>query len=130
MVTYLYWLLVGAVVIGALFGIGVRMGKWKPAVVVSLILLVTGTLMYYFWLEQVFVKRFGGRMSVTVPEGQYHISATWKADNLWIENYDPEKNECIFGEYSRGNVLEGKVIIKNCSPLIPGNPPAPDAPAQ
>ena len=123
MVTYLYWLLVGAVVIGALFGIGVRMGKWKPALVVSVILLVIGTLMYYFWLEQVFVKRFGGRMSISVPEGQYHISATWKADNLWIENYDPKTNQCIFSEYSRGNMLEGRVIIKNCSPLIPGNPP-------
>ncbi|HIL22768.1 MAG TPA: hypothetical protein EYG20_05755, partial [Alcanivorax sp.] len=56
-------------------------------------------------------------MHITVPEEQYHISATWKDDNLWIENYNPETNECIFREYSRGNMLEGKVIIKNCSPL-------------
>lgn len=123
MVTYLYWLLVGALVVGALFGIGVRMGKWKPGVIVAVILLVTGSLLYYFWLEQVFVKRFGGRMSIDVPDGQYHISATWKGDNLWIENYDPETNRCIFKEYSRGNMLEGEVVLKNCSPLIPGNPP-------
>lgn len=119
MVTYLYWLLVGTVVVAALFGIGVRMGKWKPALITALILLTAGTLLYYFWLEQMFVKRFGGRMSISVPEGQYHISATWKDDNLWIENYDPDTNECIFTEYSRGNLLEGRVVIKNCSPLMP-----------
>lgn len=130
MVTYLYWLLVGALVIGALFGIGVRMGKWKPGVIVAVILLISGTLLYYFWLEQVFVKRFGGRMSIAVPEGQYHITATWKEDNLWIENYDPKTNECIFSEYSRGNLLEGRVIIKNCSPIMPRRPApaAPEAP--
>ncbi|MGB1220502.1 MAG: hypothetical protein ACPG43_03125 [Alcanivoracaceae bacterium] len=119
MITYLYWLLVGTVVILALFGIGVRMGKWKPATIVALILLIAGTILYYFWLQQVFVKHYGGRMSISVPEGQHHIAATWKEDNLWIENYDPETNQCIFSEYSRGNLLEGRVIIKNCSPLMP-----------
>ncbi len=82
-----------------------------------MIIWLTATVAYYFWLQQVFVKRFGGTMNISVPEEQYHISATWKDDNLWIENYNPETNECIFREYSRGNMLEGKVIIKNCSPL-------------
>ena len=48
-----------------------------------------------------------------------HIAATWKDDNLWIENYDPATNRCIFTEYSKGNLLEGKVTIKNCNPLLP-----------
>lgn len=126
MVTYLYWLLVGLVVIAALFGIGVKLGKWKPAIIISIVLLVFGNLLYFFWLEQILVKRYGGKMSVGVPEGQYHIAATWKGDNLWIENYDPEKNECIFSEFSRGNLLEGKVIIKNCNPLsIKNHQPVP-----
>jgi len=47
------------------------------------------------------------------------IAATWKDDNLWIENYDPATNRCIFAEYSKGNLLEGKVTIKNCNPLLP-----------
>ena len=64
-------------------------------------------------------------MNVTVEEGHQHVAATWKGDNLWIENYDPETNRCIFQEYSRGNVLEGKVVIKNCNPLRAGNTPAP-----
>jgi hypothetical protein len=74
-------------------------------------------------------------MNVSVPEGQYHITATWKDDNLWIENYDPEKNVCIFTEYSKGNLLEGRVTIKNCNPLISGAevaiaPPSQPAPRQ
>ena len=75
--------------------------------------------MYYFHYEQVFVKNFGGVMSIAVPDGQLHMQATWKDDNLWIENYDPKTNTCIFSEYSKGNLLEGRVKIKNCNPLMP-----------
>ena len=42
---------------------------------------------------------------------------TTREDNLWIENYNAETNTCIFREYSRGNLLQGKVTIKNCNPL-------------
>ncbi len=35
MITYLYWLLVAAAIFLALFGIGVRMGKWKPALITA-----------------------------------------------------------------------------------------------
>ena len=72
---------------------------------------------YAFHFQQIFVKRYGGVMAIQVPDGQRHISATWKDDNLWIENYDPKTNTCIFSEYSKGSVLEGKVVIKNCNPF-------------
>ena len=127
MITYLYWLLVAAAIFLALFGIGVRMGKWKPALITAVVIWLLSTLLYYFWLEQIFVKRLGGTMNVTVEEGHQHVAATWKGDNLWIENYDPETNRCIFQEYSRGNVLEGKVVIKNSNPLRAGDTPAPSA---
>ncbi|MBQ0754143.1 MAG: DUF4149 domain-containing protein [Gammaproteobacteria bacterium] len=117
MITYFYWLVLAGLVIASLFGIGVRLGKWKPAMIVSLILLVVGTLLYYFWLQQIFVKRFGGHMTLSIPAGQQHLTATWKDDNLWIENYDPKTNTCIFSEYSRGNVLQGEVRLKNCNPI-------------
>lgn len=120
MITYLYWLAVAALVLAPLYLLGVRGNRWKPAVILAAIVLLVGTVLYYFWLEQVFVKRFGGKMSITVPEGQYHIAATWKEDNLWVENYDPKTNTCIFSEYSRGNLLEGRVIIKNCNPTRVG----------
>ena len=128
MVTYLYWLLVAVLVLAALFGIGARFGKWKPALIIAVLIWLAGTILYYFWLEQVFVKRFGGRMHITVPEGQHHIMATWKDDNLWVENYDPSTNECIFNEYSRGNLLQGKVILKDCNPVAIERAPTP-APA-
>jgi hypothetical protein len=56
-------------------------------------------------------------MSISVPSGQYHIATTWKDDNLWVENYDPESNRCVFSEYSKGNLLQGRVTIKNCNPI-------------
>jgi hypothetical protein len=56
-------------------------------------------------------------MTIKVPVGQYHIATTWKEDNLWVENYDPETNSCVFSEYSKGNLLQGRVTIKNCNPL-------------
>ncbi len=59
-------------------------------------------------------------MSLSVPKGQLHIAATWKDDNLWVENFDPATNTCHFNEYSKGNLLQGKVTIKNCNPVMPG----------
>ncbi len=118
MVTYLYWFLLAAIIFATLFGLGVYKGWWKAAIVLALIFLVSGTLTYYFYFEQMFVKRWGGVMRVEIPAGHLHMQTTWKGDNLWIQNYNPAKNECIFGEYSRGSMLEGRVIIKNCNPAM------------
>ena len=119
MITYFYWAFIVALMAGAIFMLGFKAGKWPTAFSVAAIFLVIGGAYYFFYLQQVFVKRWGGVMHITVPQGQYHLNATWKDDNLWIENYEPETNQCLFSEYSRGNVLEGKVIIKNCNPLLP-----------
>lgn len=117
MVTYLYWAFCVLLVLGTLYLIGYKLNRWIPAFVVGGTILLVCTLFFFFYLEQIFVKRWGGTMSITVPAGQQHIAATWKQDNLWIENYDPETDTCIFAEYSRGNVLEGRVRIKNCNPI-------------
>lgn len=116
MITYLYWT---AVIVCAfiIFAICAKTNKWKIGITISLIVLATGWCAYYFSLQQVFVKRFGGVMTIQVPQGQYHIGATWKDDNLWIENFDPNTNNCIFSEYSKGNLLQGRVTIKNCKPI-------------
>ncbi|MBL4903033.1 MAG: hypothetical protein JKY62_10320 [Desulfocapsa sp.] len=119
MVTYLYWISVFVVVGAVFFGVGIKGNNWKVGSIVALLILLLGWGFYYFRLEQVFVKKYGGVMSIRVPEGQYHITATWKDENLWIENYDPKTNTCIFSEYSKGNLLQGKVTIKNCNPIIP-----------
>ena len=118
MITYLYWIFVALLVGAAVFGIGIKGNRWKPAVIVSAVILLAGWSAYYFGLEQVFVKRYGGVMTISVPDGYYHITATWKDDHLWVENYDPQTNSCIFSEYSKGNMLQGRVTIKNCNPLM------------
>ncbi|MCH8542227.1 MAG: phage holin family protein [Alcanivorax sp.] len=123
MISYLYWFVLIALLFVILFGLGARLNRWKPAIIVSAIVLASGTLLYYFYLEQMFVKRWGGSMSISVPAGQVHMGATWKDDNLWIQNYDPDTNTCIFSEYARGNLLEGRVVIRNCNPLLPARQP-------
>ncbi|SDZ75095.1 hypothetical protein [Microbulbifer marinus] len=124
MVTYLYWAAVIALVVLSLF-VGSRLGSLKLGAIAAAIFFVTGWLAYYFHYEQVFVKRFGGVMRISVPDGHRHIGATWKEDNLWIENYDPQTNQCIFTEYSKGNLLEGRVIIRDCNPLQGQSAPRP-----
>lgn len=117
MITYLYWIAVIGIAMTFLFFLG-RVDKWKIGLIGSLVVLVIGWGAYFFHFQQVFVKHYGGVMSITVPDGQHHIAATWKDDNLWIENYDPATNTCHFNEYSKGNLLQGKVTIKNCNPLL------------
>lgn len=123
MITYLYWAAVFSTVIAALYFLG-RSDKWKVGMIVSAVILVAGWAAYFFHFQQVFVKHYGGVMTISVPEGHLHLNSTWKDDNLWIENYDPATNTCYFNEYSRGNLLQGKVTIKKCNPMfpVPGQP--------
>ncbi len=119
MITYLYWGAVFGIAAVILFFVGAKQNSWKPAGIAAAIVLLIGWMAYFFHFEQVFVKHWGGVMSISVPKGQHHMAATWKEDHLWIENFDPKSNTCYFTEYSKGNVLEGKVVIKNCNPLMP-----------
>lgn len=119
MITYIYWTAIFVLAAGSLYGLGVKAAKWKIAIAVALVIIAIGWSTYYFRLQQVFVKRYGGVMTIIVPNGQHHLGATWKDDNMWIENYDPKTNTCIFSEYAKGNLLQGKVTIKNCNPLLP-----------
>ena len=122
MITYFYWTAVFALVVFVLYALGLRLGSWKGALILAAVVLLAGWLAYFFYFQQLFVKRWGGVMRISVPEGQQHIAVTWKDDNLWVENYDPETNSCIFTEYSKGNLLEGRVIIRDCNPIHTSNP--------
>ncbi|MFY0642727.1 MAG: hypothetical protein JXR16_16875 [Bermanella sp.] len=118
MITYFYWLLILALVLTSLYALGVKLNKWKPAAIVAASIFIIGSAAYFFHFQQVFVKNWGGVMTVTVPDGHQHMMATWKNDNLWLESYDSKTNTCHFREYSKGAMLEGKVLIKNCNPLM------------
>jgi len=118
MITYLYWIVIISIAFGLLYFIGLKLEELKIAALASLSVLLIGFAAYHFHFQQVFVKRYGGVMTVKVPDGEMHISATWKDDNLWIENYNPKTNNCHFREYSKGALLQGQVTIKNCNPLL------------
>ncbi len=118
MTTYLYWLAVIATTLCLIWIIGYQWKHWQAAFIVAAVLLLGGYSYYHFYFENVLVQRWGGVMDVTVPKGQHHLSASWKEDNLWIENYEPSTNTCFFREYSRGSVWQGEVKIKNCNPLL------------
>jgi hypothetical protein len=118
MITYLYWIAIIAIASGLLYFIGYKLDEIKIAALSALSVLLIGFFAYHFHFQQVFVKRYGGVMTIKVPDGEVHLTATWKDDNLWIENYDPKTNTCHFREYSRGALLQGKVSIKNCNPML------------
>ncbi len=118
MITYLYWLIIITIASGLLYFFGYKVEEWRIAGLSFISILLIGFIAYHFHFQQVFVKHYGGVMSISIPEGELHLAATWKDDNLWIENYNPETNTCYFREYSRGNLLEGQVKIKNCNPLL------------
>ncbi|CAH0992792.1 hypothetical protein SIN8267_02929 [Sinobacterium norvegicum] len=116
MITYLYWGCTLFVVI-TIFTVMFRAGhstKWATIIAGTLLFVSWST--YHFYLQQIFVKRWGGVMTISVPEGHQYMGMTWKEDNLWLETYNPEKNQCRFAEYSRGDLLQGRVIVKDCNP--------------
>ncbi len=118
MITYLYWITIIAIALALLYVVGHKLEELKIAAISALSVIIIGFVAYHFHFQQVFVKRYGGVMTIKVPDDEIHLAATWKDDNLWIENYNPATNTCHFREYSRGNLLQGQVTIKNCNPLL------------
>lgn len=118
MLTNAYWISTLIIIFTVFYLLAVRFSMQKPAFLVALLLGALSYSFYYYYLEQLLVKHYGGSMVIQIPDGQHHLGVTWKDDHLWIENYDPIKNECIFREYSRGSVLEGQVKLRNCNPLL------------
>ncbi len=117
MITYFYWAIILLMAFAGIYLFAAKFDNWKGALISTLVVVGLGWVAYTFYFQQIFVKRWGGVMTISVPEGQRHLAATWKDDNLWVQNYDPVSNECIFSEYSKGNLLQGKVTIKNCNPV-------------
>ena len=118
MITYFYWTTVVLLAVLMIAGVGWKLEQWKAAAALGATVLLVGSAAYFFHFQQIFVMRWGGVMTIEVPKGQLHLAATWKDDNLWVENYDPATNTCHFNEYSKGHLLQGKVTIKNCNPAL------------
>jgi len=95
MITYTYWLIAFGLALMIMLLVGAKFKQWRTATVLAVVLLIGAWAAYSFHFQQLFVKQWGGVMSVTVPDGQRHLNATWKDNHLWIENYDPKSNVCI-----------------------------------
>jgi hypothetical protein len=78
MITYAYWAIVIALAGAVLFGVGMKLKKWTPALAITGIILVIGWGAYVFHYQQIFVKRYGGVMSISVPDGQFHMGLPGK----------------------------------------------------
>jgi len=128
-ITYAYWIGVLLLAGGAFWLLAAKGGLKRTGVAVALAILAVGWAAYYFRYQQVFVKQYGGVMHVSIEKGQRFMSATWKDENFWLLTYDPDSATCHFKEYSKGNLLEGRVIIRNCDPLLPARPPVQDGAA-
>lgn len=118
MITYAYWFVVFAAAIAALFLFGTRQ-LWRAALGTAAVILIVGWGAYFFHFQQVFVKNWGGVMHLNSKSGYQHLGITWKDDHLWVESYNPVDNTCHFNEYSRGDLLQGEVVIRNCNPASP-----------
>lgn len=118
MITYLYWIAIIAAAI-ILSMAAARFLNWKLGALAGCIVLLLGWGAYYFKYEQSFVKNYGGVMFISTAKGHIHLSTTWKEDHLWVESYDPIADKCYFAEYSKGNLLQGQVVIEQCNPILP-----------
>ena len=67
--------------------------------------------------ENIFAKKYGGTMTISIPEGMQFFGITWKDDDLWYGWYDSKTKTCTFKEDSRYGMLQGKVVIKSCNPI-------------
>ncbi|TFG99662.1 hypothetical protein E4H12_01820 [Candidatus Thorarchaeota archaeon] len=62
-------------------------------------------------------KAYGGTAKIKKPNPEWQlVTLTWKAEELWTLWYEPSTNKCYFKEDSSFGVIEGTVIVENCSP--------------
>ena len=57
-------------------------------------------------------KRWGGTVTVQVPNNCVVVNATWKDNSLWVLYRDTTTNSLFFAEDSNFGILNGKVIFK------------------
>ena len=53
----------------AVFIVGIKLNSLVSGVIGPIVVLAVGWAAYYFHFEEVFVKRWGGVITITMPEG-------------------------------------------------------------
>jgi ABC-type uncharacterized transport system auxiliary subunit len=61
----------------------------------------------------------GRSSSYKLPDNAELITMTWKDHSLWVLYFEPASKRCIFAERASLNVLDGPVVIENCTPYAP-----------
>lgn len=80
-------------------------------------ILIISYISYIGYFEQIFAKKYGGNLTITIPDDAQFIGLTWKDNDLWYGYHDTVSGKCVFQEQSRYGLMEGKVFVKNCNPI-------------
>ena len=110
MITYLYWAAVFSLIAAVLFGFIIKAKKWKFGLAVSVLILMIAWGAYAFHFQQIFVKRYGGVMAIQVPDGQRHISATWKDENCGLKNTIQKTIPVFSANTPKANFFKAKLL--------------------
>ena len=114
---FIGYLLLTLVIAGMAYYLLDKMDRKSYGVLAAVIIVIVSVAVYKLFLEQIIAKSYGGNYSVVVPDDMRFYGITWKDSDLWVGWYDPTKNECVFKEDSKFNILQGKLTIKNCHPI-------------
>lgn len=74
-------------------------------------------LLWYAVFENIAARKWGGTLTIHLPENARLMNMTWKEDSVWYLYYDPASGTCVFKEDSRHGLIEGGVVVKSCNPL-------------
>ena len=114
---FILYILLTGVLSGVVYYGFSKADKHMYGVIAAIFLTTTSVVIYKLFLEQIIAKSYGGNYSVVVPDDMRFYGITWKDSDLWVGWYDGAKNECVFKEDSKFNILQGKITIKNCHPI-------------
>lgn len=123
MAIYVYFILL-VVIVGLAGGIvyvyagGGLIKRMMKALTAALLVFAAGWSFWEFYLGNTVARRFGGTLTVELPENAKFVNATWKEDSVWITYYETLTKRCVFKEFSRMGLVEGDVIIPNCDPVL------------
>lgn len=83
-------------------------------------MLITAAVLVMLWyavFENIAARKWGGTLTIHLPENARLMNMTWKEDSVWYLYYDPASGSCVFKEDSRHGLIEGGVVVKSCNPL-------------
>jgi hypothetical protein len=112
------WFCLMLVIMIGIVNFGYRKPFSTKAYIAAGVVGIIMTFSYYAFLENIFARKFGGTLDVSIPKDEYLIGISWKNEDSWILTYDSVSKNCYYREESKFSTLEGKIRVSNCKPLI------------